>query len=64
VSEALAMSISGHKTRAMIDRYNIIDAANSVRAGALREEFERQKAAAVGDKLGDKQGKEQNAKPS
>lgn len=64
INEALALSISGHKTPSMLQRYNIIDAANSVRAGALREEFERQKAAAVGDKLGDKQGKEQNAKPS
>ncbi|MEN6537243.1 MAG: site-specific integrase [Bryobacteraceae bacterium] len=32
-----AMAISGHKTSSMLERYNIIDAANVQRAAALRE---------------------------
>ena len=32
-----AMAISGHKTSSMLERYNIIDAANVQRAAAMRE---------------------------
>jgi integrase len=56
-SESAAMAISGHKTRSMLDRYNILDAAAIQRAAALRSEQPT-------PELGEKRGKEVLSKPS
>jgi len=39
ISEKIAMAISGHKTREVFDRYDIVDAADLEQAGAKLEEF-------------------------
>jgi len=44
VGEKVAMKISGHKTRSMLDRYNIVDTADIVEAS---RKLEQARAAAV-----------------
>lgn len=63
VSESAAMAISGHKTRSMFDRYNIIQAATVLRAAALRTSFD-EAAKAAKPESGEKRGKDAAAKPS
>jgi len=47
VPERVAMSISGHKTRSVFERYNIVSQNDVVEAGRKLEIFHGQK---VGDK--------------
>jgi len=39
ISEKIAMASSGHKTREVFDRYDIVDTADLEQAGAKLEEF-------------------------
>jgi hypothetical protein len=39
ISRAVAMKISGHKTRAVFDRYNIVSGRDIEDAGRKLEEF-------------------------
>lgn len=41
VPESVAMKISGHKTREVFERYNIVDAADVQRAMKALDEFQR-----------------------
>ena len=41
IQDRVAMEISGHRTRSIFDRYNIVDAADLLSAGERLEEFQR-----------------------
>ncbi len=66
-SEKQAMMISGHKTRSMIDRYQIIDARDIELAGQKMAAYEiaqkqlRAKVRAVGQKVSAEPGNRANA---
>lgn len=51
VRESTAMSISGHKTRSMFDRYNIHDERDQREALRATQEYREQRATAQGDKI-------------
>lgn len=63
VSESAAMAISGHKTRSMFERYNIIQSATVLRAAALRTAFDKA-AAEAKNEIGEKRGKSGTVRPS
>jgi integrase len=68
IDEKTAMLITGHRTRAMIDRYNIRNEKDVLAAGRKLDEYRRRKAAegaASGDNSGDSQLQppEKGAKP-
>jgi integrase len=62
-SESATMAITGHKTRSMFDRYNIIQSATVLRAAALKTAFDEQ-SLKTRKKLGEERGKADSAKPS
>ncbi|MBL8238632.1 MAG: site-specific integrase [Bryobacterales bacterium] len=62
VQEEIAMQISGHKTRSMLQRYNIITERDVLNAARKREESLPKNAAA--EKLGTNQGQALKSKPS
>jgi len=51
VPETVAMSISGHKTRSMFDRYNIHDERDQREALRATQAYREQQAAAQREKL-------------
>jgi hypothetical protein len=43
IQDRVAMEISGHRTRSIFDRYNIVDDADLQSAGERLEEYARQR---------------------
>ena len=48
VQDRVAMEISGHRTRSIFDRYNIVDQADLHSAGARLEEYAQRRKLACG----------------
>jgi hypothetical protein len=48
VSETVAMKISGHKTRSIFDRYNIVDEADIIAAAQMLSRFNKERGKNVG----------------
>jgi hypothetical protein len=51
IPESQAMLISGHKTRAMLERYNIVSLKNVQDAGAKLDAWSKQQSAPSVDKI-------------
>jgi integrase len=62
--EETVMAVSGHKTRSMLTRYNILEGRDIQQAARRREEFEATAMADKADQLGTNLGTALNLKPS